>query len=239
MPIIDSEYGVSIADPKPLKVCQWHQCPNAPSGYGDRKMKMCAKCNFVRYCSKEFQRADWSEHRLYCQIPPVMDIGAWADKHRALFRWALIEGLRLRSEPSNIERETIVVNIGVLDRLLHGSVPSPFLVESITRASIPVYDGKAFGGPPAQSREIIEAGGIGVGVVRFNIIKPRPGEDDADLIVRFQYHTIRERPSGEEGPPGMGWAKIARGILNGQIPVSSLSHMVEDGPADSDGQTPS
>ncbi|KAJ7184725.1 hypothetical protein C8R46DRAFT_1300081, partial [Mycena filopes] len=169
MPVFDSEFNIGIADQKPPKVCQWLYCPDARTGeYGDRKMKMCAKCNIVRYCSKECQRADWREHKSYCQIPPMMDIGGWLEKHRSLFRWALIEGLRLRSEPSNIARETIVVKVLVLDRIFNGVIPSPFLVESLTRATIPVIPGINFGGPnEAQSRKIINAGGLGQGVVRF------------------------------------------------------------------------
>ncbi|KAJ7029715.1 hypothetical protein C8F04DRAFT_1236886 [Mycena alexandri] len=224
MPIIDSTYGIVIADPKPAKVCQWLGCPDVDEGYGDRKMKMCARCNVVRYCSKECQRADWGDHKLYCQIPPIMDIGAWMDTHESLFRWALIEGLRLRSEPANINRYVLTVNMTRMDRLLKGINPSPFFVNSITRTK---FDSMDILLPPRQSdaSAIVAAGGIGTGAVVFNV-SSGPGRGNYTMA-RFQYHKILEKPAGAESPPGMGWANIAKGVANGDIPISSLSRMAE------------
>ncbi|KAJ7738737.1 hypothetical protein B0H16DRAFT_89558 [Mycena metata] len=231
MPIIDSTYGIGIADPKPLKICQWLGCPNVKEGYRDRKMKMCAKCNTVRYCSKDCQRADWREHKTYCQIPPIMDIGAWIDAHESLFRWALIEGLRLRSEPKNIDRYILTVEMTETTRLFQGITPSPFYVKSITRTEFNARDPLL---PPRQSDSkgwtIAKPGGK-KGAVVFNITSFGGGM--AYTMARFQYHDIPEKLAGVESPPGMGWAHIVKGVANGNIPISSLSRMVEPAPGDS------
>ncbi|KAJ7473373.1 hypothetical protein FB451DRAFT_1249115 [Mycena latifolia] len=229
MPIIDSRYGIYIQDPKPVKICQWGDCPDAEIGYGDRKMKMCATCNVVRYCSKECQRADWKEHKLYCQIPPIMDIGVWMDTHEALFRWALIEALRIRSDPSNIHKYGLWVQITRMDRLIKGIAPSPFLVESTSILSfdqINELTGMSLGG---RDSSVLDAGGIGKGVVVFNTVpNPRTG---GYTMWRVQYHDILEMPAGQDSPSRTGWENVVKGVVNGVIPISSLSRRIEAAPA--------
>ncbi|KAJ7684134.1 hypothetical protein DFH06DRAFT_1462532 [Mycena polygramma] len=221
MPIIDSEFRVAVKDSKPARVCQWGDCADAGAGYEGRKIKMCAKCNVVRYCSKDCQRADWREHKLYCKIPPVMDIGRWIHKHESLFRWALIEALRLRSEPSNILR--LVVGVETTDRLKLGPIaPSPFLVTSIVRR--PIEELTPF---PPSSASVIEAGGLGVSVVVFHVVGP-----GGYTMMRMQYHKILERPSGQESPSHTGWAELVAAIVNGEIPISSLSRRLEASPTE-------
>ncbi|KAJ7432034.1 hypothetical protein B0H11DRAFT_2261185 [Mycena galericulata] len=119
--------------------------------------------------SKECQRSDWKEHKLYCQIPPIMDIGQWMDKHETLFRWALIEALRLRAEPSNILQYGLWVQITRMDRLVKGIAPSPF-VESISILSFDNINKLTESDvcPPRNSSRLIDGGGIGKGVVIFN-----------------------------------------------------------------------
>ncbi|KAJ7142480.1 hypothetical protein C8R44DRAFT_865819 [Mycena epipterygia] len=226
MPIIDSRYGIYIEDPKPVKVCQWGECLDAESGYGDRKMKMCARCNVVRYCSKACQRADWAEHKLYCQIPPIMDIGEWIDKHESLFRWALIEALRLRSDPSNILGYGLWVQITRMDRLVKGIAPSPFLVESISILSFADINELTESAvcPPSDSRKIVAAGGIGTGVVIFNTVPRGPGGYE---FWRVQNYDICEIPLGGEHPRRTKWEEVVKGVVNGEIPIASLSRMVE------------
>ncbi|KAF8209576.1 hypothetical protein K438DRAFT_1929926 [Mycena galopus ATCC 62051] len=225
MPIIDSRYGVYIKDTKPIRVCQWSDCPDAGGGYEGRKMKMCAKCNVVRYCSKACQRSDWSEHKLYCQIPPLMDIGEWMETHEALFRWAVIEGLRLRSEPSNIVDHGLLVQLTRMDRLLKGVAPSPFLVESIQIKPLAAMQ-KILRLPhdifTGNSREVVEAGGIGKGVVVF-----LTSAGDGSMVLRFQYHEIHEKPQGVESPSRTGWENVVKGVVNGEIPISLLSQRIE------------
>ncbi|KAJ7142474.1 hypothetical protein C8R44DRAFT_865814 [Mycena epipterygia] len=238
MSIIDSRYGIYIEDPKPVKVCQWGDCLDAESGYGDRKM--CARCNVVRYCSKACQRADWGEQKRYCRIPPIMDIGEWIDKHESLLRWALIEELRLRSDPSNIlgygpcvyitHMDRLVKGISTseiarMDRLVKGIAPSPFLestsilsfadINELTQSDVC---------PLSGSRKIIAAGGIGTGVMIFNIVPRGPG---GYTFWRVQKYDIREMPLGEENPTRTKWEEVVNGVVNGEIPVASLSRMAE------------
>ncbi|KAJ7203630.1 hypothetical protein GGX14DRAFT_461666 [Mycena pura] len=228
MPVIDSQCEIYFPDSKPVKVCQWIDCPHAQIGYEERKMKMCARCNVVRYCSKSCQRLDWSAHKLYCQIPPIMDIAEWMERHRSLFRWALIEGLRLRSEPSNIFQYVLLVELTRMDRLMtKGIAPSPFFVESMRLKRI--SDIKFMtpeSHPYKHSRKIIEAGGLGRGIVVFEVCERRSG---GYVLFRFQYHNIHEKPSGEESPH-TGWEKVAIGVVNGEIPVSLLSRRIEGPP---------
>ncbi|KAF7354016.1 MYND-type domain-containing protein [Mycena venus] len=228
MPVIDSRYGIYIKDSKPVKVCQWIDCPDAEIGYEDRKMKMCARCNVVRYCSKSCQRLDWSEHKLYCQISPIMDIAEWMERHESLFRWALIEGLRLRSKPSNIFQYVLLVEITRMDRLMKGVAPSPFFVESMRLKKFSDMEAFMTPDPCKDSRKIMEAGGIGQGIVVFQVSDRRPG---GYTLFRFQYHDFHEKPSGEEGPSRTGWENVTMGVVNGEIPISLLSRRIE-GPPD-------
>ncbi|KAJ7203624.1 hypothetical protein GGX14DRAFT_461648 [Mycena pura] len=228
MPVFNSLYGIGIKDSKPVKVCQWIECPNAQIGYEERKMKMCAKCNAVRYCSKSCQRLDWSEHKLYCHIPPIMDIGGWMERHRSLFRWALIEGLRLRSEPSNIFQYVLQVELTCMDRLMKGITPSPFFVESMRLKKLTDVGFMTVGPDPYErSQKIIDAGGLGQGIVVFELSERRPG---GYVMFQLQYHNIHEKPSGEESPSRTGWEKIARGVVNGDIPIALLSRRIEGPP---------
>lgn len=49
MPIINSELGVFVKDPKPERVCQnYRNCPL--DNYSGCEMKVCAHCRAVRYC---------------------------------------------------------------------------------------------------------------------------------------------------------------------------------------------
>ncbi|KAJ7736040.1 hypothetical protein DFH07DRAFT_927907 [Mycena maculata] len=205
MPIIDSRYGIYIEDPKPVKVCQWTDCPDATVEYRDSKtkMKMCARCNVVRYCSKKCQRSDWPEHKLYFQIPPIMDIGEWMTwLNIALFRWTLIEALNLRTEPSNILKYGLWVQITRMDRLVKGIAPSPFVVESTSVLSFDHMNEltESDACTPRGSRDIIKAGGVGQGLVIFNADPPKGRS--GYTIWRVQHHDILELPPAKSERPG-------------------------------------
>ncbi|KAJ6500948.1 hypothetical protein C8R45DRAFT_897311 [Mycena sanguinolenta] len=230
MPIINSRYGIYIKDSKPVRVCQWIDCPDAEIGYDGRKMKMCAQCNVVRYCSKSCQRSDWSEHKLYCQIPPIMDIGQWTETYESLFRWALIEALGLRSEPSNVLHYGIFVKMTRMDRLMKGVAPSPFVINSLNVNRLDVMQkimqenswmvGDTF---TEASRKILDAGGIGRGIVVFLVAGPPGGP----TLFHFQYHDFREKPLGQESPSsGTGWENVVKGVVNGEIPISLISKRI-------------
>jgi len=235
MPVIDSLCGLHFPDSKPVKVCQWIDCPDAQIGYKERKMKMCARCNVVRYCtdvprSVEIMPAIGLERtQIILPIPPIMDIARWMERHRSLFRWALTEGLRLRSKPSNIFEYVLLVELRRMDRLMKGIAPSPFLVESMRLKRISELEGLqgVTLDPYKGSQKIIEAGGIGQGIVVFEISERRPG---GYVLFRLQYHNFHEKPSGEESPSRTGWENVAMGVVNGEIPVSLLSRRIEGPP---------
>ncbi|KAJ7654285.1 hypothetical protein B0H17DRAFT_1214380 [Mycena rosella] len=159
-----------------------------------------------------------------------MDIGDWMDTHESLFRWALIEGFRIRSDPSRIQNYGLWVQITRMDRLMKGIAPSPFLVES---TSVLTFDAiNKLTGPglcPPDSRAIIDAGGIGKGVVIFNASPPQ-GRSGYTLW-QVQHHDILEMPAGQDSRSRTGWENVVKGVVNGVIPISSLSRMIDAAPA--------
>ncbi len=54
MPMFMPELGIAWADPKPERLCQFPECPYKSKGYDGHKMKMCSKCQDVRYCVSAF-----------------------------------------------------------------------------------------------------------------------------------------------------------------------------------------
>ncbi|KAK7036138.1 MYND-type domain-containing protein [Favolaschia claudopus] len=220
MPILDSRLGLFVKDVNPERICQSTACPRTKIGYGGIKMPACGQCKYVRYCSKSCQRADWRKHKLYCHIPPVLDIARWMEKHEPLFRWALIEGLDLRNQPSNILTHCLLVQLVATDRLMMGpdsSAPSHFYVDSVVRTTFKAMQ-RNYGMPvdnfAHQSQEIIASGGLGRGIVIFAITTGSHGRK----MCRVQYHPILEAlpPS----PPLADWQITARAIANGDLPLA-------------------
>ncbi|KAJ7101570.1 hypothetical protein B0H15DRAFT_816555 [Mycena belliarum] len=159
--MIHSFLGIGFAAPKPEKVCQWKDCPAASDP--DHNMKVCARCTSVRYCSRTCQKADWPDHKIYCHIPPVLDIGAWMAGHYNLFQWALVEVLHLRTDPANILRGCLWVVMERMDRIQNGSVsPSPFHLNFISfRSSEDLkITGFSASGHASRSDKIKADGGI-------------------------------------------------------------------------------
>ncbi|KAF7358937.1 hypothetical protein MSAN_01234100 [Mycena sanguinolenta] len=63
------------------------------------------------------------------------------------------------------------------------------------------------------SRQILDAGGIGKGIVVFLLDGP-PGT--RRTLYRFQYHDFYEKPPGEESSSSqIGWQNVVKGIVNG------------------------
>ncbi|KAJ7505921.1 hypothetical protein B0H11DRAFT_1976664 [Mycena galericulata] len=221
--IIDSILGIGYREPKPEKVCQWIDCPDRDP---ERKMKMCARCRF----SKDCQRSDWSDHKSYCRTPPMLDIGQWQARHYDLFNWALIDALALRSNPANLRNYGLWVNLKRGGRIINGGLsPSPFLLESVdpmTFESMAKRSGVNLAAlaPHAERIEkVVAEGGIGIGIVVFCVISGKEG------ICRVQQHKITNIPPGRDSPTDVGWKGIVKGVVNGDIKISSLSRMIEGG----------
>ncbi|KAJ7616228.1 hypothetical protein DFH06DRAFT_1307185 [Mycena polygramma] len=206
MPIVDSFLGVTYRDAKPEKVCQWHGCvdPNPA-----RKMKFCAECTSVRYCSKECQKSDWPEHRLYCDVPPVLDLGQW-------------RAMRLRSDPSAVNRSGLWVDIEAADRMINGVSPSQFYIRSLAVASF--EDIQTLTRAPKFGPSF-----LGEGVVVFTVgLNKGIDTGKGQFTVHPQYHKVLDKLQGTDGPPNEAWKGIVKGVVNGDMPVSSLSRMIED-----------
>jgi hypothetical protein len=43
-----------------------YKCCNPDCNEMSHKMKKCEKCKKTRYCSKDCQKANWSDHRINC-----------------------------------------------------------------------------------------------------------------------------------------------------------------------------
>ncbi|KAJ7505925.1 hypothetical protein B0H11DRAFT_1708032 [Mycena galericulata] len=222
--IIDSTLGIIIKDSKPERVCQWIDCPDRDP---ERKMKMCVRCEAVRYCAN-CQRSDWSGHKLYCRTPPILDLGQWLTRHYDLFHWALIDALSLRSNPANLRNYGLWVNLKRGDRMINGGLsPSPFLLDSVDRmpfeSMAKLSGGIDFARGAERVDQLVAEGGIGTGIVVFCVISGR------DATFRIQHHTIKEISPGRDSPTDAGWKGIVKGVVNGDIKISSLSRMIEGG----------
>ncbi|KAJ7162826.1 hypothetical protein C8R46DRAFT_1101625 [Mycena filopes] len=229
--LVDHRLGVFVADSdeKPEKICQWVDCPE---GDKPRDMKVCPKCKGVRYCSRACQKSDWRQHKLYCALPPLVDPSAWMRTYYDTFRWALAEGFRLRTDPTNLQKFVVWVEVKRLPRMANGGLsPSPFAVDfmgTIAFEDLAKYTGHALTPSASRNAAIQAEGGIGEGIVLFRVPAGKAGS-----MFLTQYHAISEIPQGVDGPPDL-WKALARGIINGDIPISSLSHMVKDGDGNQD-----
>ncbi|KAJ7480641.1 hypothetical protein FB451DRAFT_151998 [Mycena latifolia] len=142
-------------------------------------------------------------------------------KHYDLFHWTLIEALRLRTNPTNLLRYCLWVNLERMYRIQNGGVsPSPFFLNFaavMTFEATAKHAGHAPTPSPSRIAQIEADGGIGEGVVLF-LIGGR---------CQVQYHTIMEIPPGSDSPGDAGWKSVVKGVVNGDIPISSLSRMIE------------
>ncbi|KAJ7752580.1 hypothetical protein B0H16DRAFT_1280458, partial [Mycena metata] len=104
-----------------------------------------------------------------------------------------------------------------------GLSPSPFIVESLRVFSfedVARFSGVTLTPSASRTAEIQAQGGIGEAIVVFRITAGKKALFDT------QRHTIMEIPLGTDSPTAV-WKAITKGVINGDIPLSSLSHMVE------------
>ncbi|KAJ7147724.1 hypothetical protein C8R43DRAFT_1010492 [Mycena crocata] len=224
MPIIDSSLNFTFRE-KPEKICQWSHCPNEDA---ERKMKACAKCSSVRYCSKACQRFDWPQHKLHCEIPPVLDIGVWMMHYYDLFHWAIIEALNLRGDPTNLRRFGLWIDLDRMDRMVNrGQSQSPFLIKSAAVMSFEAMARDTGGTQLAPSdtgiAKTVAEGGVGNGVVVFCMSTVKGGK-----LLRLQHHKIWVIPPSGDPSSDVGWKRLIKGVVSGKIPMPTFSHMDED-----------
>ncbi|KIK03932.1 hypothetical protein K443DRAFT_458890 [Laccaria amethystina LaAM-08-1] len=101
-------------------------------------MKMCARCNFVRYCvrrhtiecltvhvTSKSQKRDWTSHKRGGSAPQFIDIGSWIQAHEWVIQWAAMETLQVHTNSKKILKQCLVINVlGVVP----GPYPSPFAI---------------------------------------------------------------------------------------------------------------
>ncbi|KAJ7294099.1 hypothetical protein C8J57DRAFT_1704671 [Mycena rebaudengoi] len=82
----------------------------------------------------------------YCNTLPLLDIGAWMEEYKDLFRWTLIEALHLRSNPSNILKYGLWIEVVKHGRMLNRISPSSLAIDfaaPLTWEDIEKYGGGA------------------------------------------------------------------------------------------------
>ncbi|KAK0437147.1 uncharacterized protein EV420DRAFT_1589018 [Desarmillaria tabescens] len=95
---IYNKHIINNLESKPERVCHFLQCPRKEKGYEGKKMRMCGKCQYIRYCSEACQKSDWRRHREYCREKlRFIDGSAWVEEHRWIFEWATLEALRVHT----------------------------------------------------------------------------------------------------------------------------------------------
>ncbi|EJD39085.1 hypothetical protein AURDEDRAFT_187540 [Auricularia subglabra TFB-10046 SS5] len=104
------------------------QCHNCWAPKSEAKLFLCAQCKAAKYCSKECQKAAWTEHKVHCKVAAasreqidtstkkiqpfghVPDLPTspselasilqgWTNKHRPLLARSLVHALDLHRDP--------------------------------------------------------------------------------------------------------------------------------------------
>ncbi|KAF9040246.1 hypothetical protein BDZ89DRAFT_1110010 [Hymenopellis radicata] len=132
MPLILPELGVYVPDPKPIRDCAFPDCPHRQRGYEGHKMKVCAKCRYVRYCSKDCQRSHWRTHKSRCIPPgPYLSPTTWFWTYEGVFRWMAVEHLRLHGPDSQLHSKSLSLTVVHGKQALGQDWPSDFLLHTI------------------------------------------------------------------------------------------------------------
>ncbi|GJE94088.1 zinc finger MYND domain-containing protein [Phanerochaete sordida] len=219
MPIYDSTTGFAVQDPKAFKLgCQARDCPNHPE-YKGLKMKACAKCKFVRYCSKECQSADWQKHKKICRDPQLVDISAWLYEYRPIFEWVCSEAL-LRDGVNRTGTHHLLVDVISAGRI-GGAAPSPFYI----------MQPRTF-----PNTETAHLGGLKMGNSDLSMWAQEGDVGVAEVIFRFDMTYQRAERYGLPGPvsaePAVhGWDELVRDVVNGTLTLEDVFKLYEDASA--------
>jgi hypothetical protein len=152
-----------------------------------------------------------------------------------LWKWAVVEALEAHTDGWKILNHVLLVNVIRADRI-SGPIPSPFIVGSAhvldvaeaTRISqVPFFGEKDF----QKSLEIKRQGGMGLALVLF-ACAPRVKGPTSPYIFMIQRYPLHERPLGEHsGHCHLAqWEVVLKGVANGDIAISDISHMIESSP---------
>jgi hypothetical protein len=143
-----------------------------------------------------------------------------------------MEAFEVHTEATKILDNVLLVNVLRGDRIA-GPMPSPFLIQSAHIIGNAHASKLGFGFDftdqnKRQSEEIRRKGGMGQAAVVF-LCGPRTKGPSAPTIFMFERYPLHEKPFGaESGYRHMAmWEGVLKGVANGDITVSDISHMVE------------
>ncbi|KAK0216458.1 hypothetical protein EDD85DRAFT_870542 [Armillaria nabsnona] len=215
------ELGIAWADPKPERLCQFPECPYKSKGYDGHKMKICSKCQDVRYCSKDCQRSDWKSHGLQCRVPTNLIPSDWIHKYEG---WAVIEALRLHTNYMPAKGKGLEVI------LFEGAAIGPNLPEFLI-ASCKVCDlGKVIPGYQADhdptvslSREFRKTGGIGAVTVVFSFWKNAESPGSA---IREDFHFREPRKGNYKYMPREQCKDMVKATCNGRTSLDQIERNI-------------
>lgn len=219
MPIINSKYSIRIPDQKPARFCRWRDCPlrhNGKDAYEGIKMKACARCATVRYCSKTCQKEDWVKHKKTCGVVQNIDVSRWIETYRWLFKWAAMEALQVYTDPTKIHEHVLQIHLVAIDRALE-NLATPFYIFGANIAPHSHTSGEG-------SLKIKEEGGIGQLMIEFNCItqcgtlvllieRMELGVEEKEKVpvhVKDGYRHFEQ------------WAEVLKGVANGRIEMDEI-----------------
>jgi len=234
MPIINSRYGILFGDGKPDRVCEWPDC--SITDYSGRKMKACGRCSGVRYCSKDCQRQDWPYHKTICRNPSLLDVGGWKEHYAWLFKWAAMEAFEVHTDDWKILSNVMFVVV-IRGDDLPGPMRRPFVIQSARiMRSIDVMktshlDGDTFSSNMDKSLEIRQNGGMGQALVVFMCL-PRANCHTDPTVYTLETYPLYDKPLRSGYTHMAQWEAVLKGVANGDISISDISHMI--GPSQSD-----
>jgi len=235
---VDPTLNVVFQEQNPERNCEYPACPKRSSGYEGRKMKVCARCKRVRYCSKECQTTDWREHKQGCkQFEVVADYRGWLNEYDGVLRWAATEALRVNTTDDILSKGLEIV-MTYADRVpvSFGTIPSPFYIMaaqiiSLNSESLPHWNDLS---DLHQSLGIrLEGGGARAHFIFRFLEDPFHRGINSKTIAMGRSHKIdltEQRIS--RYTYSVDWEKFLMGVVNGKISVADLSRRVELQPED-------
>jgi hypothetical protein len=143
-----------------------------------------------------------------------------------------MEAFEVHTNARKISDNILVINITRGD-LFQGPLPSPFIISSAF--IIKSTDASKIGMSPIAadaskrlSEDTRRNGGMGQASVVFRC-SPRTNDPSARVVCMFERYPFYERPLGaESGYRHLGiWEGVLKGVANGNITLSDISHMVE------------
>lgn len=226
MPIFDSKSKYVFGEGKPLKFCHWPHCPlgQSEAAFAHRKMRVCGKCTVVRYCSRECQEQHWPFHKARCRAPACRVPYFSPQDYEWLFKWAILEGMEVNTNPTKILDHCMIVKVMQRDRILDPNEPQNFLIESASVAKIVDTYARLFPDSKsavehitrdiANSVNIRNSGGTGQGLALF-VCGSSMGRQEAprDIVVLRRYAlTDPLVPAGHRNMHE--WPGIVKGVAN-------------------------